>query len=104
MKLRSCSFGVMENDSKRMPLAGSDAAYTMAQVDTVWPARSLHRPVTDREDHAVSLLQSDDLCAGLHSRSLFRQDELPAGEFLTWNREQEGDLQRKDMFSVNILV
>jgi hypothetical protein len=83
-KLRASSFRVVENDSQRIPMAGSYAAYTMAQVDTVWPAGSLNRSVTDRENHSVTLLQSDDLGAGLHPRPLFRQHKLSAGEVLAW--------------------
>ena len=73
-------------------MAGTKPAYAVTQVHTVWPARALHRSMMHREDHPVSLLQFDDLRAGLHARPLFRQDELATGEVLAWDREQEGDL------------
>jgi hypothetical protein len=87
-----------------MPVAGTQSAYTVAEVDAIRPACALHRSVMHGEDHAVSLLQLDNLRAGLHARPLLRQYELTPGEVLTWDRQQEGDLQGKHMFSVEILV
>jgi hypothetical protein len=92
----------VEDDSKRMPVAGTQPAYAVAEVDPIWPACPLHRSVMPGEDHAVSSPQLDNLCAGLHARPLFRQYELTPGEVLAWDRQQEGDLQRKHMFSVEI--
>ena len=37
------------------------------------------------EDYPITLLQSDNLRAGLHARPLFGKHELPAGEILVGN-------------------
>src|SRR5207247_659214 len=36
---------IMENDSRRVPPTGTKTAHAMAQIDTIHPARPLHRPV-----------------------------------------------------------
>ena len=82
--LQLSSFRVVKDDSKRMPVTGLYAAHTVTQVDTIWSSCSLHGSVADRENHAVSLFQSDDLRAGLHAGALLRQNELAAGEILAW--------------------
>jgi membrane-anchored protein YejM (alkaline phosphatase superfamily) len=46
----------------------------------------------NRENYAVSLFQFDDFRAGLHTRSLFRQNELATREIDARDREQKGDL------------
>jgi hypothetical protein len=37
------SFSIVKDDSECMPMAGPKPAYTMTQVDSIGPARTLHR-------------------------------------------------------------
>jgi hypothetical protein len=76
----------------------------MAHVDAIGAARTLHRPLAHREDDPVALAQAHDLGARLHARPLLGQYELAAGEVASGLGEQDRDLERKDMRSVNVLV
>lgn len=53
--LRGPSLCVMEDDADRVAVAASNSAHTMAQVDAVDAARSLHGPAVHGEDHRVAL-------------------------------------------------
>src|SRR5262245_4146334 len=80
---RVCSHGVVENDADCMALARAYSAHAMAQVDAIHAARALHRPMMDREDHAVSLAERHNLSARLHTRSLLREHEFAAREVVS---------------------
>jgi len=73
-------------------MARAKPAYSVTQIHPVRPARALHGSMMDRKNHAVSLFQSNDFRAGLHARSLFRQNELATREIRARDREQKGDL------------
>ena len=75
------SLAIME-DAKCIATVGMQSTYAMAQINPIGPACPLKGSVTHSEDHPVSLLQSDNLCAGLHARALFGKHELAAGEIL----------------------
>ena len=45
----------MENDTKRMTLSRTDAADAVPQIDPIRPARTLHGPMVNRENDAVTL-------------------------------------------------
>jgi hypothetical protein len=86
------SFPIVKNDSERVSMARAKPAYPETQIHPVRPARALHGSMMNRENYAVSLFQFDDFCAGLHTRSLFRQNELATREIDARDREQKGDL------------
>jgi hypothetical protein len=82
------SFPIVKNDSERVSMARAQPAYAVTQIHPVRPARALHGSMMYRKNHAVSLFQSDDFRAGLHARSLFRQNELAAREISARDRKQ----------------
>ncbi len=68
------------------------------------PQRSLHRPVTHRKDHPVPQPERHDVDPRLLARPLLREHELAAREIATRHREQQGDLQREDVLTVDVLM
>ena len=76
----------------------------MSEVDPVYAASALNRTMVNGEDHSVALPQRHDLGARLHAGTLLGQHELAAGEVSSRLRQQDRDLQRKDMLAVEILV
>ena len=76
----------MENNSEREASARADLAHTMPDIDSVWSARTLNRPMMDGEDRARTLSQRDHLGPGLHPRALLSEYELSPGEILAWSR------------------
>src|SRR5262244_1186394 len=87
-----------------MTLAGAYPAHAMAQVDAIPSFRALHWPMMDREDHAVPLAERHHLSARLLARSLLREHEFTAREVVSWHRQEEGDLQREDVLTIEILM
>jgi hypothetical protein len=65
--------------------------------------RAAHR-VMHRKDHRLALGQRNDLGARLHARALLGEHELAAGKVGAGPRQQQRDLQRKDVLAVEILV
>jgi hypothetical protein len=49
-------FSVVKDDSHRASMPRAKPAYAVTKVNSIRPARSLHRAMMDRENHAVSLL------------------------------------------------
>lgn len=82
----------MEDYAKSMPPAGADTAYTVAHIDPIPAFRAPHRPVMNREDHGISLVERHHLRARLHTRSLLRQHKFSAAEIFLWIREKESNL------------
>ena len=76
----------------------------MAHVDAIGAARALHRPLAHREDDPVALAERHHLGARLHARPLLGQHELAAGEVASGLGEQDRDLERKEMLSVDVLM
>jgi hypothetical protein len=76
----------------------------MTHVDAICAPRASDRTVAYREDHALSLFESDDLGPRLHPRPLLGQDEFAAREVDVRSREQECDLEREDVIAVQVLV
>ena len=76
----------------------------MPHIHAIDAARSLHRPMVDRERHRIALEQRHDFGTRLHSWALFGEYKLTAGEVSCWFREQKCHLNRKHMFSVKVLV
>ena len=76
----------------------------MTHVDAVSAPRAPDRPVAYREDHALALVEPDDLGPRLHARPLLGQDEFAPREVDVRPREQERDLEREDVIAVEVLV
>ena len=70
----------MKNHTQRMPLSGPYPAHTMAKIDAIHAARTLHRTLLHSENHRVALTQWHDFGARLHARALLREHELAAAE------------------------
>src|ERR1044072_9862155 len=76
---RDLSAGVVEDDADRVPLARSDAADSMPQVDPVVTPRTSDRPMMHGENHGVTLTKRHDLRARLHAWPLLGEDGSAAG-------------------------
>ena len=79
--------GVMKDDAKCMAVAGTHPAHPMAQVDPIAAARTLHRPMAYRKNHAIPLAKWHDLDVRLHARPLLRKDEFTSCEVVFRHRE-----------------
>src|ERR1700694_5125757 len=100
----SRSLRIVKYHAKGMAVAGADPAHPMAQVNAIESARPLHRPVMHGKNHGVALTQRQHLGARLHSWPLLGQHEFAAGEIAVRFRQQDRDLQRKNVFAVEILM
>src|ERR1700754_4757072 len=76
----------------------------MAQVYAIRAARATHGPIANCEDNTVSLTERHHHRPALHARALLRHDELTTGEVRAGVGQQNGQLQREDMLTVEILV
>ena len=76
----------------------------MTHRDAIVTARSGDRAMVDREHHRVALDERHHLDSRLHAWALFGQDEFAAGEILARPRQQDRDLQRKDVLAIQVLV
>src|SRR5258708_36682472 len=94
----------MKDYAKHMPLSGMYAANAVSHLHAIAAARALHGSIVHREDDAASLVQRHDDGPRLPAGPLFREHEFPAREILCRLREQEGDLQREYVLSVEILM
>ncbi len=83
---------VVEYDSNRMTISGTDTADPMPQIDTMDPMRPLHLTVLDRKSHGVALSKRHDLYSRLHARTLLGQHEFTTREVSAGFREQNRDL------------
>ena len=68
------------------------------------PRVPLNGAMVNGEDHSVALPERDHLGPRLHAGSLLGQHELAAGEVSSRLRQQDRDLQRKDVLAVEILM
>ena len=71
---------VVKNHPESMAPTTAHTANPVPEIDTIDPPGSLHRPVADREDNRVTLLERYDFRPGLHSRPLLGHHELAAAE------------------------
>jgi len=76
----------------------------MAHLDTMHAARAGYGSVAHGKDHGVAPVQGNDLRAGLHARSLFRERERAAGEILVRLGKQDRNLKRKNVGTVDVLM
>ena len=94
----------MEDDSDRMPLAGSHLAYAMPESHAILAARSLNRPGVDGEYDGIPFAQGDHRRSRLHPWTLFGKHEFASHEILAGLREQSRYLEGKDMLPIQILM
>jgi len=94
----------VEDDTGRVAAPRPEATHAVPQIDSIDAARSVHGPVVNSEDHRVALPQRNYFWARLHSRPLLGQDELAASKVPAGLRQQDGDLERKGQFTVEVLV
>ena len=73
---------IVKNQPERMSVSAPQPAHAVPHVHPVNPARALHRPVMDREDHAFALDQRNDLGARLQARALLGENEFAAREVM----------------------
>ena len=98
------SLRIMENDARRVTVPGPQSADTMPQIDAISSPRTLHRPVVHREHCRVPAPKRHDFDPRLHAGPLFGQHELAAGEVVSWLRQQDHHLERKNVFAVEVLM
>jgi len=96
--------GVMENDAECVALARSQTTNAVPEICAVESALAANRSVVDSERHGVSFRESNDLCARLHARTLLHKSEFPTGKVPSRLRQENGDLDRKYVFAIQILV
>src|SRR5258708_33879670 len=88
-------FGIVENNTHGMPLAGTHSADAVTKVDPIVALGAFHRAIMHGKCNGVALPQRDDFGAALHARPLFGDDELPAGKLPIRLRKPDRHLQRK---------
>src|SRR5438105_1522594 len=96
---RSLSSRVVEDDAGGVAPPRAQAAHAVAELHAICAARAAYRPLVDREDHRVALRERHDLRARLYARALLGHDELAAGEVALRRRQENGELQRKDVLA-----
>jgi hypothetical protein len=94
----------MEDDPEGMAHPGTDAAYSMPELDPVAASGSRHRPVMHGENNSIPATQRNDLDTALHAWALLGQDKLSPREILAWLGQQDRDLQREGQLAVQILM
>ena len=98
------SLRVVKNDPEGMPPARTQSTHPVPHVDPIHAPRALNRSMMDREDHTLTLAQRDDLDARLHAWALLGEDEFTAREIDSRPGEQKRNLEREDVFAVEVLV
>jgi len=71
-------FGIVENNTHGMPLAGTHSADAVTKVDPIVALGAFHRAIMHGKCNGVALPKRNDFDAALHPRPLFGDDELPA--------------------------
>ena len=90
----------MKDYAHRVSIAGSNPADAVAHRNAIDAPGALLGAITDRENHAITFAQWHDVRPRLHAWALLGQDEFAAFEVLTRFRQQNCELQRKDMLAV----
>ena len=76
----------------------------MAQSNSIEAPRALHGTVLHGKQDRIPLSKWHDDRPRLLARPLLRHDEFPAGKVMVGRRQQDGDLQWKHMFTVQVLM
>src|SRR5665213_1068291 len=98
------SLRVVKDHAEGMAVAGTDPADAMAEINAIVSARPRDRPVMHSKSHRIALRQRHHFRPRLHARPLLRQHEFAAGEISSRFRQQDRDLQREYVFTVEILM
>src|SRR5919198_3697508 len=96
--------GIVENDAERVAVTPPQSAHAVANVYAIEAARALSRAMMHGEDGPFALHERNDFRPRLHARPLLREHEFTPGEIVARTRQQEGDLQWKDVLAINVLV
>ena len=94
----------MKDHAHGVAMSGSQPAHSVPETDAIGSARAVHRTVVDCEHHGIAPAQRHHLGPRLHAWPLLGQHEFTAGEIPLRLRQQNRELQRKDMLAVEILV
>src|SRR5258708_7234866 len=98
------SFCIMKDDAERVAMTLTHGADAMAQVNPVVAAGSPDWAAVHGEHHTVTLSERDHVDPRLHPRPLFGQYKFTALEIFGRRGEEDRDLQRENMFAVQVLV
>src|SRR3954451_15067481 len=98
------SFGIVEDYTQRMAVAGTDPAYAMPEIDAIDSARALNRPDMHRKHHSIALAKRHYFGPRLHAWALLGQDEFTTREVAAGFGQQNRDLQGKNVLAVEILM
>jgi hypothetical protein len=94
----------MENDAHSMALPGPNAAHSMAESDAIEASPTLNWTVMNGKRDGISLTPRNHLGSRRHAGTLFCEHEFTARKIFGWFREENGDLYRKDVLAVEVLV
>jgi hypothetical protein len=94
----------VENDTEGRAPSAPNTAHAVSHVDAVDATSARHRTLMNSEHDRVTPLQRHDFDARLHARTLLRQDKLTALELASGLRQQNSDLQRENVFAIEILM
>jgi hypothetical protein len=97
-------YSVVENDADCVTVPRPDAVDAVPQVYAIRAARTLHGPVMNCENNAISLTERHDHRPALHAWALLRHDELSTGEVRAGVGQQNSQLEWEDMLAVDVLV
>lgn len=95
---------VVKDDPHRVSLPRTQLADAVAHVNPIDSTGSLHGTGVNCERYSIALLERYNLYARLHTWTLFGQHKLAAGKIVVRRGEQDGDLNRENMLSVEILM
>ena len=94
----------MKDDAEGVAVTLAHRADPMAQVDPVVTAGSSDRTSVHGENDTVALIERYHLDPRLHPRSLFGQHKFTALEIFGRLGEEDRDLQRENVLTVQVLV
>ena len=94
----------MKDDADDVPQPRTEPAHTVPEVDLIDAPASPDGPTPDGEDHPVALPKRHDFRPGLHPGPLLGHHELPSGEIAARLGQQNRDLQREHVLTIDVLV
>lgn len=94
----------MENDAEGAACATVNTAHAMSHADAVKPPGGPGRTAVHSENHRLTLAQIDHLCTARLFRVTLGEDEFAAGEVQARLVEEKDYLERKHVFTVQVLV
>ena len=76
----------------------------MAKIYAIYSTSALYRPMMNSKGYCIALAKRDYLRPGLYAGPLFRKHKLPSCEVSLRLGQQDCNLYRKDMLSIQVLV